>query len=153
MASNLANQPLEDQFLRLHQDMKIKQEEQARHMAKLNSHVTLQQENDRLRARLEGDCIENARGNSHPRPPVKQNKGKEPIQPNGSDAVADDELSSGSSLLPDLPPPKNNVEVGSRNRPARRSNRSVSCIPHRVQREFNIERRQSEQVPENIPTW
>ena len=54
MASNLENQSLEDQFLRWGQDMETKQEEQARHMAKLQSRADhLQQKNDRLRARLE----------------------------------------------------------------------------------------------------
>ena len=76
-------------------------------MAELQSRVDhLQQENDRLWARLEEDRGENARGSSHPAPPVKQNKGKEPILPGDNDAVADDELSSGSSLLPNLPPPR-----------------------------------------------
>ena len=80
-------------------------------MAELQSCADhLQQENDRLRARLEGERIENARGSSHPVPLIKQNKGKEPIRPDESDAVADDVLSSSSSPLPDLPPPKNNVE-------------------------------------------
>ena len=65
MASNPANQSLEDQFLRWRQDMETKQEEQARHMAKLQSRGDhLQQENDSLRARLEGDRIENARGST-----------------------------------------------------------------------------------------
>ena len=37
MASNPANQSLEDQFLRWHQDMETKQEEQGREMAELHS--------------------------------------------------------------------------------------------------------------------
>ena len=123
-------------------------------MAKLQSRVDhLQQENDRQQARLEGERIENARGSSHPTPQVKQNKGKEPIRPDDSDATSDDELSSGSSQLPDLPPSKNNMEAESRKRPPRCSNRSVSGIPHQVRREFSRERRQSEQALENIPTW
>ena len=65
----------------------------------------LQQENDRLWARLEEDRSENAIGSSHPVPLVKQNKGKEPIL-GDSDAAADDELSFGSSPLLDLSPPK-----------------------------------------------
>ena len=77
----------------------------------------LQQENDFLRTHLEGERIENARGSSHLAPPVKQNKGKEPIRSEDSDAAADDELSFDSSTLSDLPPPKNNVEVESRKRP------------------------------------
>ena len=61
MATNPANQSLEDQFLRWRQDMEIKQEEHARQMAELQSRVDhLQQENDRLWARLEGEHIVNA---------------------------------------------------------------------------------------------
>ena len=105
MASNPANQSLEDQFLRWRKDMETKHEEQARHMAELQSRADhLQQENDRLQARLEGNHIENALGSSHLSSPVKQNKGKEPIRPDDSDAAANDELSSGSSPFPDLPP-------------------------------------------------
>ena len=102
--------------------METKQEEQARKMAELQGRADhLQQENDHLRARLEGEQIENAQGGSHLAPPVKQSKDKEPIQPDDNDTEADDELSSGSCPLPDLPPPKNNVEAESRKRPPRRS--------------------------------
>ena len=94
----------------------------------------LQQENDCMRARLEEDRGENARGSSHPAPSIKQNRGKEPILLGDSDAVADDELSSGSSLLPDLPPPKSNVEAESRKRPLCSSNRSASGMHRRIQR-------------------
>ena len=96
-------------------------------MTKLQSHAdNLQQENDCLRAHMEGERLENVRGGSHPTPPVKQSKGNEPIRPDDSDATMNDELSSGSSLLPDLPLPKNNVEAESRKRPPCHSNRSVS---------------------------
>ena len=123
-------------------------------MAELQSYVNhLQQENDRLRARLDGERIENAHGSDHPAPPVKQNKGKEPIRPKGSDAATDDELSFDNSPLPDLTPPKNNAEVESRKRPPCRSSRSVNGMPRRVQHEFSRERRQSERTPENMPAW
>ena len=154
MASNLANRSLEDQFLRRRQDMEVKQEEQARQMAELQSRADhLQQKKDRLWACLEEDQGENARGNSHPAPSVNQNKGKEPILPGDSDAAAADELSSGSSPLPDLPPPKNNVEAESRKRPPCHSNHSVSGMHRRVRRGFSREQRQSEQAPENAPAW
>ena len=72
--------------------MEAKQEEQAKQMDELQSRADhLHQENDHLRARLEEDRGENARGSRHPAPPVKQNNGKEPILPGDSDAVADDE--------------------------------------------------------------
>ena len=110
--------------------MEAKQEEQARHMAELNSRANhFQQKNDRLRVCLEGKRIENARGSSHPTPLVRQNKGKEPIRSEDCDAAADDELSSGSSPLSDLSPPKNNVEAESRKRPPCCSIRSISSIP------------------------
>ena len=61
MASNPANQSLEDQFLCWCQDMEIKQEEQAKQMVELRNHADhLQQENDRLLALLEEDRGENA---------------------------------------------------------------------------------------------
>ena len=104
-------------------------------MAELRNHADhLQKENDRLRARLEKDRGENARVSNHPAPPVKQNKGKKPILLGDSDAEADDELSSGSSPLPDRSPSKNNVEAESRKRPPRRSNRSVNGMHHQVRR-------------------
>ena len=115
--------------------METKQEEQARQMAKLRNRVDgLQQENDGLQARLEEDQGENAQGSSHPTPLVKQNIGKEPIRPGDSDAATDDELSYSSSPLPDLSPPKNNVEAESRKRPPRSSNLSVNSMHCRVRR-------------------
>ena len=49
MLSNLVNQSKEYQFLHWRQDMERKQEEQARKMKELQSHVDrLQQENDQL---------------------------------------------------------------------------------------------------------
>ena len=123
--------------------MEAKQEEQAKQMAELQSRADhLQQENSRLWARREGEWIKNAQGSGHPAPLIKQNKGKEPIRSEDSDAAADDELSSGSSPLPDLTPPKNNVEAESRKRPSRRSSRSISGMPHQVRREFSKERQQ-----------
>ena len=95
--------------------------------------------------------IENAQGSSHLVPPVKQNKGKKPIWLDDSDAAADDELSSGSSPLQDLPPPKNNVEAESKKRSPTRSSQSINGMPCRVWREFSRERRQLEHAPENIP--
>ena len=134
--------------------MEAKKEEHARQMVELQSCADhMQQENDSLWARLEGERIENARGSSHRAPPVKQNKSKEPIRPDDSDVAADDELSFGNSPLPDLPPPKKNVEAESRKRPPCCSSRSVSGMPRRVRREFSRERWQSKHAPENIPAW
>ena len=88
-----------------------------------------------------------------PNAPVKQNKGKEPIRSEDSDAAADDELSSDSSSLPDPLTPKNNVEAESRKRPPRHSSRSVSGMPRRARREFSKERWKMEHAPENIHAW
>ena len=123
--------------------METKQEKQARHMVELQNRANrLQQENDRLRAHLEEDRGKNARRSNHPAPPVKQNRGKEPILPGDSDVAADNELSFGSSPLPDLSPLKNNVGAESRKRPPRRSNHSVSSMHRRVRREISREQRQ-----------
>ena len=123
-------------------------------MAELQSRADhLQQEKDHLRASLEGERFENARGGKHPAPLVKQSKGKEPIWPDDRNAAMNDELSSSSSPLLDLSLPKNNVEVESRKRPPRRSNRSINGMPRQIRREFNRERRQSDHAPEDVPTW
>ena len=153
MASNLANQSLEDQFLRWRREMEAKQEEQAKQMAELQNHAaSLQQENDCLRIGLEADRGENIRRRTHPAPPIQTSKGKEPILPGDSDPPADDELSSGSSPLPDLPPSQNNAEVESRMRPPYRSSRSVSGMRRRIRREVSRDRRHSELALENMLT-
>ena len=64
----------------------------------------------------------------------------------------EDELSSGSSPLPDLPPPHNNAEVESRKRPPRRSSRSVSGTRRRIRREISRDRRYSKLALENMPS-
>ena len=140
LISNAANQSLEDQFLHWRQDMETKKEELARQMDELQSHVDHPyQENGHLRARLEEDRGENARRSSHPAPPVKQNKDKEPILSGDSDVTTDDKLSFDSSPLRDLSPPKNKVEAESRKSPLCCSIRSVNGMPHRVRREINRE--------------
>ena len=77
MTSNPANQSLVGQFLRWRQDMEAKQEEQARQMVGQQSHADhLQQENDRLRTRLEGERAKNVRGSGHPAPQSNKIKAK-----------------------------------------------------------------------------
>ena len=128
--------------------MEAKQEEQARKMAELRDHANLlQQENDRLRTRLEADRGENTWGHTHPTPPVQPSKGKEPILTGDSDFLADDELSSSSSPLPHLSPPLNNAEAKSRKRPPRCSNRSVSGMHRWTRREVSRDRHHSELAP------
>ena len=63
MSSNPTNSPIEDQFLHWRQEMEAKQEEQARQMVELHEHANhLQQENERLRTRLETNKAENPQG-------------------------------------------------------------------------------------------
>ena len=93
-----------DQFLHWRQDMDKKQEEQARHMRELQEHAKrLQRENDCLRVQVEKrhDLGEgDAQDGGQAKHPTVRNKGKKPIIPNDADALADDELSSGSSPNP-----------------------------------------------------
>ena len=127
--------------------METKKEEQARQMVELRNRADhLQQENDRPRARLEEDRGENARGSSHPAPPINQNRGKEPILPSDSDATTDDESSSGSSSIHDLSPTKNNMEAKSRKRPPHHpAVPSVACIAE--YEEKSVERGDSRNRP------
>ena len=114
MSNNPANQPIEDQFLRWHQEMEAKQEKQARKMAELREHANrFQQENERLRTRLDINRGDNSKGIVYPAPPAHPNKGKEPILMGESDPPVDDELSSGSSLLLARLPPQNNLDAES----------------------------------------
>ena len=106
MSSNPANQPIEDPFLRWHQEMDVKQEEQARQMTELREHANhLLQENERLRIRLETNGVENPQVATQPIPLTRVDKGKGPALPDHSDHPADDEHSSESSPLPRRPPP------------------------------------------------
>ena len=81
-------------------------------MAELPEHANhLQQENERLRTRLETNKAENPQGAAQNIPLTRENKGKEPALPYHSDHPADDEFSSDSSPLPCRPPPQNNAEA------------------------------------------
>ena len=107
--------------------MEAKQEEQVRHIAELCEHANhLQQENERLWARLETNGVENPQGAAQPVPLTRANKGKGLVLPDHNDHPADDEFSSDSSLLPRRSPPQNNAEAESRKRPPRQSSRAIS---------------------------
>ena len=128
--------------------MEANQEEQARHMAELHEHANrLQQENGRLRARLETNGVENPQVAAQPITLTRVNKGKGPSLPDHGDHPTDDEHSSDSSTLPRRSPPQNNVKVESRKRPPRRSSRAVSVAHPRTQRENNRDRSRSELAP------
>ena len=136
MSSNLANPPIEDQFLRWRQEMEAKQDKQARKMAELRElEDRLQQENDRLRTRIESSRPENPKGVAQNEPLARANKGKEPVLPDHSDHQADDELSSDSSPLPRRSPPLSNAEAESRKRPPRQSSRAMRGMQRRIRKE------------------
>ena len=151
MSSNPANQPIKDPFLRWHQEMEAKQEEQSRQMTELCEHANrLQQENERLRPRLETNGVENPQGAAQPIPLTRADKGKRPALPDHSDHLVDDELSSDSSPLPCCSPPHNNVETESNKRPPHQSNRAVSVAHRRTRREASRDRPLLELAPEYI---
>ena len=153
MSSNPVNQPVEDQFLRWRQEMEAKQEEQARQMAELHEHANrLQQENERLRIRLETNQAENLQEAPQHVPLTRTNKGKEPTLPNHSDPPTDDELSSGSSPLLRHSPPRSNAEAKSRKRPPQHSSRAISGTHRKKRREANRVRPSSELALEHMPT-
>ena len=150
MSSNPANQPIEDPFLRWRQEMEAKQEEQARQMAELREHANrLQQENERLRACLETNGVENPQGAAQPVPLTRADKGKGLALPDHSDHLADDELPSDSSPFPRRSPPQNNAEAESRKRPPCQSSWAVSVARCRMRREA-IRDRPVRNWPRNI---
>ena len=153
MSSNPMNQPIEDQFLRWRQEMEAKQEEQAKQIAELREHANrLQQENERLRTRLEINRAENPQATAHHVPLTQTNKGKEPALPDHSDPPANDELSSDSSPLPRRSLPQNNAEAESRKRPPRHSSRAISGARRWMQREASRDIPHSKLAPEHTPT-
>ena len=122
-------------------------------MVELCEHVNrLQQENERLRTRLETNRAENPQGVAQHVPLTQTNKGKEPALPDHSDPSENDELSSDSSPLPHRSPPQNNVEAESRKRPPRHSNRAISGTPRRMRREASRDRPHSELALEHMST-
>ena len=149
MSSNPANLPPEDQFLLWRQEMEARQEEQARLVAELCEHANrLQEDNERLRTRLEACLTDKSRGPPRPHPLSHPDKDKEVVVPDDIDLPADDELSSDSSSLPRRSPPPNSAETQSRKRPPRRPSRSISIAQRRLRREANKDRRQSEPAHE-----
>ena len=107
----------------------------------------LQQENDRLWARLEEDWSENARGSSHPINKIKARS------PSWEIVMQQRTTSYPLVALRFLICPPQRVEVESRKRPSRHSSRSVSGMHRRVRREISRERQQSEHALENVPIW
>ena len=153
MSTNPANQPIEDQFLHWYQEMEAKQEEQARQVVELREHANhLQQENERLRARLETNGVENPQGVAQREPLTRADKGKAVALPDHSDHPTDDEFSLDSSPLPRRSSPQNNAEAKSRKRPPRQSSRVISSTRRRMRREASKDRPRSEFSPEHIST-
>ena len=134
--------------------MEAKQEEQARQMAKLREHANrLQQENERLRARLETNEVENPQGVAQPVTLTLPDKGKGPALLDHNDHPTDDELSSDSSPLPRRSLPQNNVEAESRKRAPRQSSWVVSVTHRQMRREASRDRPRSELASEYISAW
>ena len=122
-------------------------------MAELREHANnLQQENERLRTRLETNRAENPQGAAQHVPLTQENKGKELALPDHSEHPADDEFSSDSSPLPRRTPPLNNAEAESRKRPHRQSGRAISGARRRMRREVIRDRPHSELAPEHMST-
>ena len=152
MSSNLTNLPHEDQFLLWCQEMEARQEEQAKLVAELREHANrLQEDNESLRTRLEAFQADKSRGPPHPLLPSRPDKGKEASVPDDIDLLADDELSSESSLLPRHSPSPNAAEAQSKKSPPCRPIQSISIVQRRVQREANRDRRQLEPAHEYAP--
>ena len=104
-------------------------------MAELRGQTNwLQEENERLRAKLEASRVELSREPPPPFPPSHPGKGKEAALPD-IDLPADDELSFGSSPLMRRSSSPNAAEAHSRKRPSRRPTRSVSVARYRMRRE------------------
>ena len=153
MSSNPINPPIDDQFLCWCQEMEAKQEEQARQMAGLRERADhLQQENHRLRTRLESSRPSNPQGVAQNEPLARANKGKEPLLPDHSDHQADDELSSDSSPLPCRSPPPSNAEAESRKRPPRQFSRAMSGTRCRVRKQGSRDGPRSQLAPEHVTT-
>ena len=132
--------------------MEARQEEQTRLVAELCEHANrLQEDNERLRTRLEACQADKSRGPPRPLPPSRPDKGKEAVVPDDINLSADDELSSNSSPLPRRSPSSNAAEAQSRKRPPRRPNRSISAAQRRVGREASRDRCQSKPTHEYAP--
>ena len=111
----------------------------------------LQEENERLRIRLEAGRAEQLREPPRLFPSSRLGKGKEPAAPGDIDLPADDELSSGSSSLPHHSPFLNVAEAQSRKRPPRRSSRSISIARRRVRTEPSRDQRQPTRAYQYVP--
>ena len=112
----------------------------------------LQQENDRLRTRLESSRPGNHQGVAQNEPLARVNKGKEPLLLDHSDHQTDDELSSDSSPLPRRSPPPSNAEAESRKRPPRQSSRAMSGTRRRVRRKGSRDGSRSQLAPKHVVT-
>ena len=121
-------------------------------MAELHEQANrLREENERLQTRLEADWAEQSREPACPFPPSRPSKGKEVVASDDIDLPADDELSSGSSLLPRRSPSPNVAEAQSRKRAPRRSGRSISVARRRVRKEPSKDQRPPTPAHQYVP--
>ena len=123
-------------------------------MAELKEQANrLREENERLRTRLEAGRAEQSREPDRPFPLFRPGKGKEVAASDDVDIPVDDELSSGSSLLPRRSPFPNVGEAQSRKRAPRRSIRSISVARRRVRKEPSRYQRPPTPAHQYVPDW
>ena len=121
-------------------------------MAELHEQANqLREENRRLRTQLEAGRAGQSREPPRLFPPSRPSKGKEVTAPDDVDLPADDELSSGSSLLLRRSPSPNATEAQSRKRPPRRSCRSVSVARRRALRDPSRDQRPPTPAHQYVP--
>ena len=120
-------------------------------MAELREHANhLQQENERLRAYLETNGVENPQGAAQHVPLTRADKGKGVALPDHGDHPADDEFFSDSSPLPHRSSPQNNAEVEFKKRPSLQSSKAISGTCRRMRKERPVEIGPVRNWPRNI---
>ena len=123
-------------------------------MVEWHEHANLlREENERLRTRLEAVRTEQLREPPRPFPPSRPGKGKEPSTPGDIDLSANDERSSGSSLLPRCSPSPKAAEAQSRKWPPHQSSRSISVTRRRERTEPNRDQHQPTPAHQYVPDW
>ena len=114
-------------------------------MVELREHANhFQQENERLRACLKTNGVENPQGVAQREPLTQADKSKGAALPDHSDHPTDDEFSSDSSPLPRRSSPQNNAEAKSIKRPPRQSSRVINGTRIGMRREASRDRPRSE---------
>ena len=100
---------------------------------------------------LKAGRAKQSREPARPFPPSRPDKGKEVAAPDDIDLPMDDELSSGSSLLPRRSPSPNTAKAQSRKRAPCRSSRSISVARRRVRKEPSRDQRPPTPAHQYVP--